>query len=106
METLHGIMHMRNPLAPCVIKGVNKEKQFFRMHRFDRATIFFRAATPFGSHRLNTMTTSPWRTDRNACTTVDQEHYIRSTSHTDQLRRGKIEVSRVGEFGKTGDQPV
>jgi hypothetical protein len=22
-------MHMRNPLAPCVIKGVNKEKQFF-----------------------------------------------------------------------------
>jgi hypothetical protein len=28
-EALHGIMHMRNPLAPCVIKGVNKEKQFF-----------------------------------------------------------------------------
>jgi hypothetical protein len=43
--------------------------------------------------------TITWRTDRSACTTVDQEHYIRSTSHTDQLRIGKIEVSRVGEFG-------
>jgi hypothetical protein len=52
------------------------------------------------------MTTSPWRTDRNACITVDQEHYIRSTSYTDQLRRGKIEVSRVGEFGKAGDLPA
>jgi hypothetical protein len=55
-EALHGIMHMRNPLAPCVIKGVNKEKQFFFLsQRFHACTaltgqLFFLAEPLLSDH--------------------------------------------------------